>query len=103
MKELAARFNEIFSTEKLLQLKYGKTHIFWSFAERVLVPAEFMNAGQNAKCLILFLVMQKVGIIRSDFCIKHNLHNVSRLPASVIDVFRFIYRWDCNLIYLQLW
>ncbi|MBK7123723.1 MAG: DUF3822 family protein [Chitinophagaceae bacterium] len=86
-KELTARFNEICSTEKLLQLKYGKTHIFWSFAESILVPAEFMNAGQNAQMLDLVFGDAKQGIIRSDFLYKHNLHNVYRVPVSVIDVF----------------
>jgi len=85
--ELAARFNEIFSTEKLLQLKYGKTHIFWSFTESILVPAEFMLTGQNTNMLDLVFGDAKQAVIRSDFLYKHNLHNVYRIPAPVIDIF----------------
>jgi hypothetical protein len=86
-KELAARFNEIFSTEKLLQLKYGRTHIFWSFTESILVPAGFMNTGQNANMLDLVFGDAKQGIMRSDFLYKHNLHNLYRVPEPVIDIF----------------
>ncbi len=86
-KELAEKLKEIFSSENLLQKQYHKTHIFWSFAESILVPAELMNADRNLNMLNLVFGDAKQGVIRSDFLYKHNLHNVYRTPQPVVDVF----------------
>jgi hypothetical protein len=85
--ELAEKIKEIFSSEILLQKQYFKTHIFWSFAESILVPAELMNADRNMNMLNLVFGDARQGSIRSDFVYKHNLHNVYRIPQSVIDIF----------------
>jgi hypothetical protein len=85
--ELAEKLHEIFRSENLLQKKYSKTHIFWSFAESILVPAELMNADRNTNMLNLVFGDAKQGMIMSDFLYKHNLHNVYRVPASFIDIF----------------
>lgn len=85
--ELAESLNAICKTEYLLQKQYSKTHIFWSFTESILVPAELMNADRNANMINLVYGDARQGIIRSDFLYKHNLHNVYRLPDAVADVF----------------
>ena len=85
--ELTEKVKEIFSSENLLQKQYSKTHIFWAFAESILVPAELMNADRNLNMLNLVFGDAKQGIIRSDFLYKHNLHNVYRTPESVVDIF----------------
>ena len=85
--ELAEKFTKIFDSEILLQKQYNKTHIFWSFAESILVPAELMNADRNQNMLTLVFGDARQGIIRSDFLYKHNLHNVYRIPQPVIDIF----------------
>ncbi len=85
--ELAEKLKEIFSSENLLQKQYYKTHIFWAFAESILVPAELMNEDRNLNMLNLVFGDAKQGIIRSDFLYKHNLHNVYRTPQPVIDIF----------------
>ena len=85
--ELAEKFTKIFTSEILLQKQYNKTHIFWSFAESILVPAELMNTDRNMNMLNLVFGDALQGIIRSDFSYKHNLHNVYRIPQSVIDIF----------------
>ena len=85
--ELAENLKAICSNENLLQKQYRKTHIFWSFTESVLVPAELMNADRNTNMLNLVFGDAKQGAIRSDFLYKHNLHNVYRLPDSVVDIF----------------
>ncbi len=85
--ELAENLSSIFTEEKLLQQHFGKTHIFWSFAESILVPAELMNADRNSNMLNLVFGDAKNGIVRSDFLFKHNLHNVYRIPSAVTDIF----------------
>ena len=85
--ELAHNLNAICKTEYLLQKQYSKTHIFWSFAESILVPAELMNADRNTNMLNLVFGDAKQGTMRSDFLYKHNLHNVYRLPDTVADIF----------------
>ncbi len=85
--ELAVNLNTICKTEYLLQKQYSKTHIFWSFAESILVPAELMNADRNANMINLIFGDARQGIIRSDFLLNNNLHNVYRLPDAVADIF----------------
>lgn len=85
--DLAEGFTAIFNSENLLQKRYAKAHIFWSFPESILVPAELMNADRNQNMLNLVFGDAKQGLIRSDFLYKHNLHNVYRTPKAVIDVF----------------
>ncbi len=85
--ELAEKFTKIFDSEILLQKQYNKTHIFWSFAESILVPAELINADRNMNMLNLVFGDARQGIILSDFLYKHNLHNVYRTPQPVIDIF----------------
>jgi hypothetical protein len=77
----------IFSTDNLIQKQYAKTHIFWSYPESILVPAELMNADRNMNMLNLVFGDAKQGIIRSDFLYKHNIHNVYRIPEPVIEIF----------------
>jgi len=85
--ELAENLKIVCLIESLLQKQYAKTHIFWSFTESILVPAELMNADRNINMLNLVFGDARQGIIRSDFLYKHNLHNVYRLPYPGADVF----------------
>ncbi len=85
--KLTENLQVICKTEYLLQQQYSKTHIFWSFTESILVPAELMNADRNVNMLNLVFGDARQGIIRSDFLYKHNLHNVYRLPDTVADIF----------------
>jgi Protein of unknown function (DUF3822) len=85
--ELTENLKTICSSENLLQQQYNKTHILWSFAESILVPAELMNADRNQNMLNLVFGDARQGAIRSDFLYKHNLHNVYRLPDAVADIF----------------
>lgn len=84
---LTEAMKTICSSEALLQKQYAKTHIFWSFAESILIPAELMNADRNVNMLNLVFGDARQGIIRSDFLYRHNLHNVYRLPNPVADIF----------------
>lgn len=85
--ELAARFTAIFNSEHLLQKQYSRSHIFWSFPESILVPAELMNADRNENMLNLVFGDARHGLTRSDFVYKHNLHLLYRIPQSTADVF----------------
>lgn len=85
--EIAEKLKEICDKENLLKKQYNKTHLFWAFAESILVPAELMNADRNLNMLNLVFGDAKQGIIRSDFLYKHNLHNVYRIPEQVTDIF----------------
>jgi len=85
--ELAAGFTAIFNSENLLQKQYSRSHIFWSFPESILVPAELMNAGRNGNMLNLVFGDARQGLTRSDFVYRHNLHQVYRIPQSTADVF----------------
>lgn len=85
--ELAETLNAICKTDYLLQKQYSKTHIFWSFTESILVPAELMNADRNSNMLNLVYGDARQGITRSDFLYKQNLYHVYRLPESVADIF----------------
>jgi Protein of unknown function (DUF3822) len=84
--ELTENLKTICSSESLLQKPFAKTHIFWSFTESILVPAELMNADRNVNMLNLVFGDARQGIIRSDFLYKHNLHNVYRLPDAVAGI-----------------
>ena len=84
--ELTENIKSICSSENLLQKKYNKTHIFWSFAESIFVPAELMNEDRNLNMLNLVFGDAKKGAIHSDFLYKQNLHNVYRLPDSVVEI-----------------
>jgi hypothetical protein len=85
--DLVERLNEIFHSETLLKQQYNKTNIFWTFTENILVPVELMNADRNKNILNLVFGDATQGMLRSDFIYKHNLHNVYRIPQTVIDVF----------------
>jgi hypothetical protein len=85
--ELAENLKTICNSENLLQQLYAKTHIFWSFPESILVPAELMNADRNVNILNLVFGDARKGAIHSDFLYKHNLYNVYRTPEPVIDIF----------------
>jgi hypothetical protein len=85
--ELAEKLNTICNGEALLKKQYHKTHLFWAFAESILVPAELMHADRNQNMLNLVFGDAKQGVIHSDFLFKHNLHNVYRIPQQVIDIF----------------
>lgn len=85
--EIAEKLKEICNSENLLKNQYSKTHLFWAFAESILVPAELMNADRNQNMLNLVFGDARQGIIRSDFLYKDNLHNVYRIPEQVIDIF----------------
>jgi len=85
--ELAENIRLVCSSENLLQKQYAKTHIFWSFNESILIPAELMNADRNANMLNLVFGDARQGIVRSDFLYKHNLHHVYRLPDAVAAIF----------------
>ncbi len=85
--ELVEKIKEVFTSDNLLQQQFSKTHIFWSFPESILVPAELMNADRNTNMLNLVFGDAKQRIVRSDFLYKHNLHNVYRTPQAVIDIF----------------
>jgi len=86
-QDLAERFTAIFSSENLLQKQYSKAHIFWSFADSILVPAELMNADRNENMLNLVFGDAVHSATRSDFLFRHNLHHVYRIPQTVLDVF----------------
>lgn len=86
-QEMAEKFTTIFKTEKLLQQKFSKAYIYWSFAQSILVPAELMNEERNTKMLDLVFGDSKKAVIHSDFLYRHNLHNVYRVPEVVTDVF----------------
>ncbi len=85
--DFVAKLIEVFNNDNLLHKTYAKTHVFWSFPESILVPADLMNADRNSNMLNLVFGDDKPGIIRSDFLYKHNLHNVFRTPVSVVDCF----------------
>jgi hypothetical protein len=85
--ELTENLKSICINESLLQKQYGNTHIFWSFTESILVPAELMHADRNLNMLNLVFGDAAQGVIRSDFLYKHNIHNVYRLPDQVSDIF----------------
>lgn len=85
--EIAEKLKEICNSENLLKKHFTKTHLFWAFAESILVPAELMNADRNLNMLNLVFGDSKPGIIRSDFLYRHNLYNVYRIPEQVIDIF----------------
>jgi Protein of unknown function (DUF3822) len=78
-------FDHIFTNEPLLQLRFSRSHIFWTFPQSILVPAELMNEDRNLNMLNLVFGDVETGAIRSDFLYKHNLHNVYRVPQPVID------------------
>jgi len=85
--ELNQHFKDIFSSENLLQRQYSRLHIFWSFPQSILVPAELMNEDRNGNMLNLVFGDAEQGTIKSDFLYRHNLHNVYRIPQTVIDNF----------------
>jgi hypothetical protein len=85
--EIGEKLREICNSENLFKKQYSKTHLFWAFAESILVPAELMNADRNQNMLNLVFGDAKQGIIHSDFLYKHNLHNVYRIPEQLIDIF----------------
>lgn len=85
--EKLEKLKTIIKSDILFQKKYTKTHLFWSFAESILVPAELMYTEGNSKMLNLVFGDASQGIIRSDFLYKHNLHHVYRIPESVVDLF----------------
>jgi Protein of unknown function (DUF3822) len=78
-------YDQIFSNEPLLQQRFGRSHLFWTYPHSILVPAELMNEDRNLNMLNLVFGDVENGAIRSDFLYKHNLHNVYRIPRTVID------------------
>jgi hypothetical protein len=84
--ELAEKFRSVCAAENLLQQPYLKSHIFWSFTESVLVPAELMDPGYDQTMLNLVHGDAKQGAVHSDLLNKHELYNVYRVPAAVADI-----------------
>lgn len=84
---LATAYTDIFKSENLLQKKYSKSHVFWSFPESIIVPAELLDTENHGEMISLVYGDALKGITRSDFLYKHNLHNVYGIPEQVIASF----------------
>jgi hypothetical protein len=82
-----AHLKKIFQNDELLQKKYLKTHIIWSYPESILVPPELLNEEGNIEMLDLIYGDSGTGIIKSDFIYKHNLHNIYRIPETILESF----------------
>jgi len=82
-----AQLKEIFQNDNLLQQHFLKTHIFWSYPESILVPPELLNEESNTEILDLVYGDSGKGIIKSDFLYKHNLHNIYRIPQTILEIF----------------
>ena len=85
--ELTERINEILQHDELLQKQFAKTHIIWSYPESILVPPNLVDAGSNNEMLNLVYGDAQKGVIKSDFLYKHNLHNIYRIPETIVECF----------------
>ncbi len=85
--ELAEELHQILQNESILQKQYTKTHLFWSFAESILVPTELFSPDTNNNMLNLIYGDANQGIIKSDFLYKYSLHNIYRIPEKTQEYF----------------
>lgn len=86
-QEITEQLQSVCRNDHLLQRKYYQAHLYWNFAESIIVPAELMNAETQADMLDLVFGDAKQTVSRTDFLYKHNLHQVYRLPVSMANVF----------------
>ncbi len=86
-QEISEKLRTILITEVLLQKQYLKSHIFWSFTESILVPAELSNNDRNINMLNLVFGDGNTGINKTDFLINQNLQNTYRIPRDIFEIF----------------
>lgn len=84
--DMAEKAVSIFKTDQLLQRNFTKVHICWSFAESIIAPNELIDIHQKDDLLNLVFGDAKNFVTCNDFIYKNNLHNLFRVPQSIMKV-----------------
>ena len=83
---ITAHLKQIFDQEKFFSRPFKKINIIWTFPESILVPHELVNTDSNESLLTLIYGDVNSGVNKTDFLFRNNIHNVYRIPSTVIAV-----------------
>ena len=98
-EQIGDHLKDIVSEQSILQQPFKKISFIYAFPESVLVPHQFFNAATNKEMLELVYGDTSSSIIKTDFIIKNNLHNVYCIPKSldVVIAYLFPVAYHCHI------
>ena len=85
-EQVAEYLKDIVIEHSILQQLFKKISFIYAFPESILVPLQFFDASVNKEIIELVYGDTSSGIIKTDFVIKNNLHNVYCIPKNIEDV-----------------
>ena len=82
-KNIAQQLKEIFKEQNLLDKKYKKVFVLYSFAQSALLPGELYKPGENELLLDTLYGDLNDDTILTDTLQDKNIYNVYRIPTDV--------------------
>lgn len=80
--------HRIIEEQSILQQRFNKVHVIYSFNPFVLVPHQFMNGTDNHAMLELVYGESQERVMRTDFMYRHAMHIVYGIPKIIDTVIR---------------
>ena len=98
-EQIADNLKDIVGKQSILQQPFKKISFIYAFPESVLVPHQFFDITTNKEMLELVYGDTSSSIIKTDFIIKNNLHNVYCIPKSIDVVIGYLFpvAYHCHL------
>ena len=81
--EVAGEIETILNNEEFLQKTFAKVSVIWCFSESILVPNEYFDKATRNQMLALVYGEDKKGVVKDELVLKHQLHNVFSIPATI--------------------
>ena len=82
-EQISQYLKNIVSEQSILQQAFKKISFIYGFPESVLVPHQYFDVSTNKEMLELVYSDTSSSIIKTDFIIKNNLHNVYCIPKNI--------------------
>lgn len=82
-EQIADHLKEITGEQFILQQAFKKINFIYAFPQSVLIPHQFLDENTNKELLELVHGDTSAAIIKTDFIISNNLHNVFSVPKSI--------------------
>jgi hypothetical protein len=79
--------HDAIAEQPLLQQRFNKVHIIYSFNQFVLAPHQFMNGTNNNAMLELIYGEANERVIQTDFMYRHAIHIIYGIPTVIKNAF----------------
>lgn len=85
-EQMAHHLKEIAGEQFILQQAFKKINFIYGFPESVLIPHQFLTISTNKELLELVHSDTSSAVIKTDFIISNNLHNIFCVPESIDNI-----------------